>query len=331
MRAFIERYPVLVFVCTALAIQFSIVGFVFLTVPEGAEVNSVPLAHSVFRLRVFVPIILVTLLTYYLEDIKGVKKLYGSFFHWRVSAKWYAFAFSWKFIMGYAAIILAYFFYDAPLDWWIGDNLNGLINHIPFIIGIALVEETTWIRFSMTRMQMRYSAFWSAMIVGNCWAAWYLPMNLIDIGTPPIVPDIVFHSGVVSLMVLLIWVYNTTRSGTVLLFMQIMSNTVFFLIPVLPDDVVPIGRILAYAWIFVFIAVVIILVYGPENLSRRKRMRWDEDQEPYPASNEQEATVGDLQPLIFGGATDRSPNVHTRGYRGKGRSRKSPPENEHPS
>ncbi len=282
MRAFISRYPVLVFVLTALLVQFFIVGFVHALVPDGDEVRSVPLAHAVFRVRVFVPIFLVTLITYYLEGIQGLKRLYGSFFHWRVPRRWYVFAFSWKFIMGYAAIILAYLFYDAPLDWWNENTLHTLIAHLPFIFGIALVEETSWVRFSMTRMQMRYNAFWSAMIVGNCWALWYLPMNLIDIGTPQGVPDIVFHSGVVSLMVLLIWVYNSTRSGTVLLLMQIMSNTVFFLIPVLPDDVVPMGRIIMYAWLFVFVAVVLILVYGTENLSRRARMRWDDDRQTSP-------------------------------------------------
>lgn len=276
MRAFVSRFPVLVFVGLALAVQFAMIGFVWITVPDGMHVNDVPLAHNVFRLRVFVPIILVTLITWYLEGMAGLKNLYGAYFHWKVPAKWYALALSWKFIMAFIAITLAWLIWDVAPDWVIHDNTWNLFIHMPFIIGIALVEETSWIRFAMTRMQMRFSAFWSAMIVGNCWASWYLPMNLIDIGTPLGVPDWVFHCGVVCLTVLLIWVYNTTRSGTVLLIMQILSNMAFFWVPVLPDEVIPVYRIIAYNWVFVAVAVTILLVFGPENLSRRKRVRWDE-------------------------------------------------------
>ena len=277
MRSFITRFPVLVFVTIALGVQFAMVGFVYSMVPEGLEVNDVPLAHNVFRMRVFVPLLLVVLITYYLEGSRGLKHLFGAFLHWRVPAKWYALALSWKFIMGYLAIISVYVVYGGKLEWYIPDALWSLFIHMPFIVGIAVVEETSWIRFSLSRMQMRYSAFWSCMIVGNCWASWYLPMNLIDIGTPLGVPDIVFHSGVVSLTVLLAWVYNSTRSGTVLLIMQILSNMAFFLMPVLPNDVVPVDRILAYAWIFVLVAVTLVLVFGPKNISRQNRVRWDEE------------------------------------------------------
>lgn len=283
MRVFVARYPVLVFIGLALAIQFAVVGFVWFIVPEGLEVSDVPLAHNVFRMRVFSPIILVTLITWYIEGTAGLKNLYGAYFHWRVPAKWYALAVGWKFIMAVIAIALAWLIWDVPTSWVTEGNTWNLLMHMPFIIGIAFVEETAWIRFSMTRMQMRFTAFWSAMIIGNCWATWYLPMNLIDIGTPLGVPDIVFHSGVVCLTVLLIWVYNTTRSGTVLLVMQIVSNMAFFWVPVLPDTQIPAYRIIAYSWIFVAVAITLVLVFGPQNISRRKRVRWDEGLVPDPS------------------------------------------------
>ncbi len=281
MRSFVARFPVLVFVSIALAVQFVMVGFVYLTVPDGLDVNDVPLAHEVFRLRVFFPLLLAVLITYYLEGTMGLKKLFGPFLRWRAPAKWYTLAVSWKFIMGYLAVLIV-FLQGDPVEWISPGNFKNLLTHMPFIIGIAVVEETAWIRFSMTRMQSRFSAFWSAMIVGNCWACWYLPMNLIDIGTPLGVPDIVFHSGVVSLTVLLIWVYNTTRSGTVLLIMQILSNMAFFVVPVLPQGMNDAQRIITYGWLFVGVAISLILVFGTKNLSRRGRVRWDDqDQVPY--------------------------------------------------
>ncbi len=294
MRSFVARYPVLVFVSVALAIQFTMVAFVHALVPDGVSVNDVPEAHNVFRLRVFVPIILVTFITWYLEGGVGLRKLFDSFFHWRAPAKWYALAVSWKFIMAFIAIALAYLVYDLPVDWYIPGKMGDLLAHMPFIIGIALVEETAWIRFSLTRMQSRYNAFWSCMIVGNCWAMWYLPMNLIDIGTPLGVPDIVFHSGVVSLTVLLAWVYNSTRSGTVLLVMQILSNMAFFIAPVLPTEVLPPHRIIMYAWVFVFVAITLIVVFGVKNLSRKPRVSWEEDEELAEEAAQQDPPLAQL-------------------------------------
>ena len=294
MRSFVARFPVFVFVGLALAVQFAMVAFVYVTVPAGLDVNEVPVAHDLFRLRVFVPLFLAVLITYYLEGTGGLKKLFGPFLKWRAPAKWYALAVSWKFIMGYCALLLVYI--QGGAVEWFSDNLGNLLAHMPFIIGIAVVEETAWIRFSMTRMQTRFSAFWSAMIVGNCWASWYLPMNLIDIGTPLGVPDIVFHSGVVSLTVLLIWVYNSTRSGTVLLIMQILSNMAFFIVPVLPEGMNDASRIIAYGWLFVVVAASLVLVFGTKNLSRRERVRWNDEDED--AAEEGAATFGlkDLYP-----------------------------------
>ncbi|MBK8340872.1 MAG: hypothetical protein IPK99_13140 [Flavobacteriales bacterium] len=289
----------------ALAVQFGMVGFVYMTVPDGLDVNDVPLAHEVFRLRVFFPLLLVVLITYYLEGSTGLKKLFGPFLRWRAPAKWYALAVSWKFIMGYLALIIV-LVQGGAVEWVSPDNLKNLLLHMPFIVGIAVVEETAWIRFSMTRMQSRYSAFWSAMIVGNCWACWYLPMNLIDIGTPLGVPDIVFHSGVVSLTVLLIWVYNTTRSGTVLLIMQILSNMAFFIVPVLPQGMNDASRIIAYGWLFVVVATTLVLVFGTKNISRRGRVRWD-DQDQVP--NEDGSADLALPEVYSGQQRSRAPSV----------------------
>lgn len=294
MRSFVSRYPVMVFVGIALAIQFAMIGWVHAFVPNGVSVDDVPKAHNVFRLRVFVPILLVTLITWYLEGAQGLRKLFGSFLHWKVPAKWYLLAVSWKFIMAFIAIALAFLFYGGAVDWYIPGKFGNLLAHMPFIVGIALVEETSWIRFSLTRMQSRFNAFWSCMIVGNCWATWYLPMNLIDIGTPLGVPDIVFHSGVVSLTFLLAWVYNSTRSGTVLLIMQILSNMAFFIVPVLPTEILPVHRIIMYAWIFVFVALTIILVFGVKDLSRQPRVRWDEDAEELEQIAEEEEPLTGL-------------------------------------
>ena len=79
-------------------------------------------------------------------------------------------------------------------------------------------------KFSVTRMQERYSALVSCLLVGIGWGLWYLPMLLIGEGVPDGYPWPMFLLSMVCLTVLLGWTYNMTRSGTILLIMQIVSN-----------------------------------------------------------------------------------------------------------
>ena len=108
MKAFIQRYPVAVFITLTLLAQFSVVLATWWFIPEGERMHSgspgANIAHMIFRLRIFFPLGLAMLLTVYLDGWSGLKKLFGSFLHWRVPAKWYAAAFAWKFVLGYLGI-----------------------------------------------------------------------------------------------------------------------------------------------------------------------------------------------------------------------------------
>ena len=86
--------------------------------------------------------------------------------------------------------------------------LKGLIVNLPFIIGIAFVEETAWMKFSVTRLQEKYSALRSCLTVGVAWGLWYLPMLLVGEGVPDGYPWPVFLLSMVCLTVLLGWAYS---------------------------------------------------------------------------------------------------------------------------
>lgn len=284
MRPFIQRYPFFTFTALVLALQWAIVLFVKSRILPGEQPDSDELAHMVFRMRVFGPIVMVLLVSFYLEGTSGIRKLFSSFLHWRIPFKWYALALGWKFTMAAITLLIILVLYGIKPVWLSSDILDPLVTHIPFIVGIGLVEEITWVGFAVPRMQKRFNAFWTAVIVGNCWALWYLPMNLIDIGTPRGVSDLGFHVCLITLMVLCVFAYNTTRSGVVLLLMQMMGNTAFFIVPMLPNNLHDSLRIDVYAFVFVALAIAIIAIYGPKNLSRRQKYTWDDiaDEERIP-------------------------------------------------
>lgn len=285
MRSFVARFPVLSFVALALSYQFAVVGFTWWRLDGGHDLDGDETAHMVFRLRAFGPLVIAVLLTMLLEGREGLRHLFGSFFNWKVGAQWYALAFSWKFVFTYVGVIalLLLGIRDWP-GWGAGKGPTGLahaaeamVGNLPFIIGIALVEETAWMKYCVTRLQERYSAFLSCLLVGMCWGLWYLPMLLVGEGVPDGYPWPVFLLSMTCLTILLGWTYNMTHSGTVLLIMQIVSNCAFFLIPVLPawhhGDATYVTSFVAVNFLS---AITIVAVFGWRELGTRPRARWSD-------------------------------------------------------
>jgi hypothetical protein len=75
----------------------------------------------------------------------------------------------------------------------------------------------------------------------------------------------------------------------VLLLTQVSSNSVFMMVPVLPGEITRAdgtveGRyVMIYSYVFIAFAIGLVCILGPKNLSRRKRMRWSDNEDEGPA------------------------------------------------
>lgn len=290
MKALISRYPVLTLATLALGVQFAIVIVAGSMIPEGQRLHDVPDAHMIFRFRVFWPLVFAVLLTWYMERMPGLRKLFGAYAVWRVPGKWYAFSLTWKFLFCYVAWAIADLAGWLP---WPGASLEMfssehphilvLLNCMPFILGIALVEETTWMKYCATRLQEKYSAFASCFITGIIWGLWYLPMLLLHEGVPDGVPWYMFLLSMTALAVLLGWVYNMTHSGLILYIMQVVSNIAFFVMPALPvtHDGDP-SYVIGFIWVEVAMATFVVLRYGARDMGLGPRPTWSDPKIPAP-------------------------------------------------
>ncbi|MBV6403850.1 MAG: hypothetical protein IT228_13590 [Flavobacteriales bacterium] len=286
MRAFVARNPVFTFIAITWILQWGLVGVVKVITPPGVHVSEDATAHGLFRLRLLGPLLVCLVLTWYLEGGKGVVKLFAAYTRWKVPARWYLLAFTWKFINAYLAIGAVFLIYGVFPGFYVDRFWEGWAVNLPAIIYIALMEETSWMKFGVTRLQMRYNALTSALIIGFSWGMWYLPMLIIDEGVPPGYPVPVFMGCMLGLGIMLTWAYNMTRSGLVLLVMQIISNTAFFVTPVLPAVTGDQHFIVAYSWVFMSFCALLPLLYGARDLARRPRARWDTDT-VFPAPTEE--------------------------------------------
>jgi membrane protease YdiL (CAAX protease family) len=191
---------------------------------------------------------------------EAIGKLFAPLMRWKVSLVWYAIA-----ILGFAAIGTA----AAALGGDIAEKFKNLnftsslvITFISYLVA-AIPEEVAWRGFAQPRIQTRYSALASSLIVGALWALWHLPLLLNKDNVMSTYPKYLFLIDVLAGSVIYAWLYNSTRgSALIVTIYHAFGNTIGVMLDI--------GR-LEQAAVTVFVAVIIIIVFGASNLSRAKK------------------------------------------------------------
>jgi len=135
--------------------------------------------------------------------------------------------------------------------------------------GSALGEEIGWRGYALPRLQAGRSALGASLILGVIWALWHLPLWLT--GAPGRTPILyaAFVVSVIALSVILTWVYNSTGGS---LLMVVLLHATFNLPVTLAIDELG-GRatvpVFLYFGLTVVAAIVVVIVAGPQHLSRK--------------------------------------------------------------
>jgi membrane protease YdiL (CAAX protease family) len=119
---------------------------------------------------------------------------------------------------------------DAALNFVVAPL--SIIPSILFATLIPFVEELGWRGYSLDRLQAKWSALVSTLILGSVWSLWHLPLFFVEgtyqanlgVGT---LEFWVFMIGVVALSFPFTWIYNNTRRSTlaVILFHAMVNFT----------------------------------------------------------------------------------------------------------
>jgi uncharacterized protein len=145
---------------------------------------------------------------------------------------------------------------------------------VQMIVGGPLAEELGWRGFALDRLQGRWSALSSSLLLGVIWGLWHLPLFFMK-GTTQGEMGLfslrfwLFFIQVLPLAVLFTWVYNNNgRSTLSAILMHFMTNSTITLIVELRHALPERIEVIRTA-VFVLAAVVVVLVWGPKTLTRR--------------------------------------------------------------
>lgn len=205
----------------------------------------------------------------------GVRALLRRFLIWRVGVQWVLLVLLGPAILAVSAVglysLLAgvipdfnnvdarqIFGTSAPLWYFV----------IPFFLVDALTngEEMGWRGYVLPRLQARFSALVSSLILGVVWGLWHLPKSWMA-GEPMSLVWAIPHN--IAMAVLFTWVYNNTKGSLLLATLfHAALNTAYVFLPIgtsAGGDVTP--RMLGIG-IELVAAFAVVVVAGPARLSR---------------------------------------------------------------
>ncbi len=204
-----------------------------------------------------------------LHEGGGIRKLISGWGKWRAGIRWYVIAISPLFIALLAAgvfIVLG----GSPIAPEKTIAFPLLMSFFISLITGAMGEELGWRGFLLARLQLRFNALSSSLIVGVIWVLWHLPLWFLPGYGWEMVPYWAFILSAISASILFTWVLKNTGGSLVMAsIIHLMMNFGMSLVGItglLPSPGE--GWIIA-SILFSIYAIIIVLIAGPNKLSRR--------------------------------------------------------------
>jgi membrane protease YdiL (CAAX protease family) len=272
-ESFIRKYPLLSFFLLAIGLTW-----VFMITDALGSYGILPFRLSLPLMVVmgYMPTLAAVIVAGKTQGKAGIRALFRKLSIVRVGVGWYLLAIFGLAVMYVGAILLYNQFSGlAPIQV--------LSNHIPavsaplelvpqiavmfLIIGIVNGEELGWRGFALPRLQTKYNALTSSLILGVIWSVFHLPLFFTLTGSSQ--NDWSFANFLISTIavtILYTWMYNNTQGSVLLAYLFHAGANTW-------SQVFSIDHAnQSFNWILtgslVVAAVIVVAAAGTENLSR---------------------------------------------------------------
>jgi len=200
---------------------------------------------------------------------------------WRVGWHWWAVALGLP-VAAAGLITLGIVGVGGPVE--LGQGLPDPVVFVgiflfSLVLSGGLNEEPGWRGFAQPRLNERYGAFGASLLIGVVWAGWHLPYFFAPV-TPhsgfALANTVGWVGGILTLSVLLAWVYNSTGSVLLAMVLHAMTNTADVLIPLAPDQIVVEGIVdegavatvsAVHVTVYVLIVLAVVWYYDRRRLT----------------------------------------------------------------
>ena len=217
------------------------------------------------------------ILTAIVSGKAGLGRMFRRLLIWRAGIGWWVFALFAFALLYLGGLVLAALFSGSALNLNLTQPVYMFIPLfiVKFFLDAGLGEELGWRGFLLPRLQARYSALISSIIIAIVWGLWHWPLFMLEGMSPTyemgqawgVVPALLGYTVFVVLpySILFTWMYNNTKGSLLLAFVFHASQAWFELFRD-PDNLF--GPYLGFTAILTVTAIVVVLTSGAKNLSR---------------------------------------------------------------
>lgn len=215
---------------------------------------------------------------------EGVVSLLKRFMQWRVGWKWYLIAFLLEPILiafgvfGHALVTgIKPDFSEINAYELFGEGATLWLFVVPFFL-IDLItngEEIGWRGYVLPRLQTKFNALTSSLILGVIWGFWHLPKFLTHWNT---ISFAWFMVHILAFSVTLTWLYNGTKGSLLMVaIMHASSNTAGIFFPMASTaSSENMGTYIGYVLFEVLAALIVVIATGTGRLSHTEEKQTQE-------------------------------------------------------
>lgn len=256
-------------------VAYFILAYLFMYVPYFSFILLRPGVPDerwslVWFIGAFSPTISAVIVSWIMGGFGEVKHLLAGFTRWKVNPLWYVAAVSLLLIPLVIAIV--YGLLGNPVTGLLpGVTLSMLFGKIFFqLFSGPVSEEAGWRGFALPRLQRKYNATISSLILGVIWTFWHLPLFFLTGATQMTIPFPLYLVLVLTLTFYMTWLYNNTRGSLVVTTLahfsfNLTGTLITGLISLMPAMLF---YMTAGPGLFL-IVVAVVIVFGPKYLSKK--------------------------------------------------------------
>ena len=281
--SFVQKYPLVTFFVLVFALTWS-----FMVVDALGSQNILPFRLPIPLLIVmgYMPTLAAVIVTGLTKGKVGMRALFGKLLIARVGIKWYAFAIFGYGVMSIAAILLSNLLGGSPASPVLSEEMSHSSAPLAMIINIAMLyivlglingEELAWRGFALPRLQAKYNALTSSIILGVMWGLFHLPLFFTVTGSSQAdMSFLPFLVSIIILSVLFTWMYNNTRGSVLMAYLLHAATNTWTRVFAIDHSVSPhVSQ--ALTAITTLIVVIVLITTGAENLSRKNTRIQEEE------------------------------------------------------
>jgi len=229
-----------------------------------SDINGPAWAIALYLIGGFVPSLLAIFLTWKKEGTAGLRHLGRRIVQVNIGWRWYLAAVLVVILATMGQLVIICLMGQAfEMTLFVAQ----LGSFLPLLIIGPLSEEIGWRGYALDRLQTKWNALVSALIVGLVWGLWHGPLFAM-VGTSYhelAIPFVGFLVGMMAVSVLFTWLHNNTAGS-------IWTAIFFHWLYTYSAQVVASGvtRSVLYNWLgyvpYIIIAIIVVLIWKPKTL-----------------------------------------------------------------